>query len=350
MFLLVAIVSLAPVPAQAGVVDTIELAVIRRRISGQILDFTRNHGRDRRIYSPSLCECRDLYVYLPPCYNPGLRYPVVFFLHGFAQDERSFFYAAGEIDRGIRSGRMPPTIIVAVDGAIDGRAGFWRSDNSSFYINSKAGSFEDYLMVDVWNWVHQNFPIRPEREAHVLAGFSMGGGAAFDLGLRHRDRIGVIAAIYPPVNIRYVDCHGDFMANFDPCCWGFRTRLDNPREVIGRYFGGLYKIRMGNLVDPLFDWGPAGVAEMSAHNPTEHLLRENIQNREVAMFIAYGKKDQFNLDAQVESFLSVARSRGIDVTVRCAPRGRHDARTALHFLPSVVDWIGCHLQGYGPTP
>ncbi|MEI7686596.1 MAG: alpha/beta hydrolase-fold protein [Planctomycetota bacterium] len=335
-------------PAQAGLIDSIEFSVIRHRIRGQILDYTNNHGRDRRIYSPSLAQCRDAYVYLPPCYNANLKYPVIFVLHGFAQDERSFFYCVTEIDRAINAGRLPPAVVVAVDGSIDGRAGFWRSDNSSFYINSKAGNFEDYLMVDVWNWVHQNFSIRPEREAHVLAGFSMGGGASFDLGMRHRDRVGVVAAIYPPVNLRYVDCHNNFMANFDRCCWGWRTQVNDRREVVGIYFGGLYKVRMSSLVEPLFDWGQPALQGFSEHNPAEHLA--NLRNGDLAMYIAYGKKDQFNLDAQVESFVEIARARGIDVTVRCDPHGRHDARTALYFLPGVLDWIGCKLQGYGPTP
>ena len=53
--------------------------------------------------------------------------------------------------------------------SISGDPGLIRTRESSFYINSKAGNFEDYLMTDVWNWVHENFPIRPEREAHARA-------------------------------------------------------------------------------------------------------------------------------------------------------------------------------------
>jgi S-formylglutathione hydrolase FrmB len=336
--------------AQAGVIDTVELAWIRHQIRGTLLDFTANHGRDNRVYSPSLGKCRDLYVYLPPCYDPSLRYPVVFFLHGFAQDERSFFYAVPELDRAIRSGRMPGTIVIAVDGAINGRMGLFKSDNSSFYVNSKAGNFEDYLMVDVWNWAHERFPIRPEREAHVLTGPSMGGGAAFDLGMRHRDRIGVVAAIFPPVNLRYVDCHNNYRANFNPCCWGWRTQASNPREVVGVYLGGLLKIRMRSFIDPLYDWGEPAVAQLSFHNPAEHLEREPIYNGELAMYIAYGLRDQFNLDAQVQSFLAIAQRNGVEVTVHCDRRGGHDLRTAFRLMPGTINWIGARLQAYGPTP
>jgi S-formylglutathione hydrolase FrmB len=334
--------------ARANVFDTVDLVLVRHRIHGQLLDFTHNHQRDNRIYSPSLCQSRDVYVYLPPCFDPGMKYPVVFFLHGVAQDERSFFYAVPELDRCIRAGRMPATIVIAVDGSINGRAGL-KSDNSSFYVNSKSGNFEDYLMIDIWNWAHANFPIRPERGAHVLTGASMGGGAAFDLGIRHRDRIGVVAAIFPPLNLRYVDCHNNYRANFNPSCWGWRTQVTNRREVLGVYLGGLIKFRMASFIDPLYDWGEPAVQQLSVHNPAEHIEREPIYNGELAMYIAYGLHDQFNIDAQVQSFLAVAQRNGVEVTVHCDPHGGHDLRTAFRLMPGTMDWIGMQLQGYGPT-
>ena len=172
-------VVIAP-PALANVFDTVELAVIRHQIQGTLLDFTANHGRDKRVFSPSLGMCRDVYVYLPPCFDPSVKYPVVFFLQGYGHDERAFFYVVPPLDKAIRDGKVPGVIVIAVDGSIDGRSGFIRKAKSSFYINSKAGNFEDYLMNDIWNWAHERFPLRPEREAHVLVGVSMGGGAAFN--------------------------------------------------------------------------------------------------------------------------------------------------------------------------
>src|SRR5439155_22470480 len=98
--------------------------------------------------------------------------------------------------------------------------------------------------------------------------------------------------------------------------------------VIARYFAGLLQVRIRTFIDPLFGFNNQAVAQLSANNPIEHLDRYQVRNGELAMFIGYGGKDEFNIDAQVESFLYVARARGIDVDVRYLPRGRHDTATA----------------------
>src|SRR5207245_7915585 len=66
----------------------VKLDRLNGRIHGQVLDFTHNHGADRRIYSAALDDRRDLYVYLPPGYDPCRRYPVMIALHGIVQDEQ----------------------------------------------------------------------------------------------------------------------------------------------------------------------------------------------------------------------------------------------------------------------
>src|SRR6266705_3088357 len=83
-----------------------------RKLAGQILDYTHNHGSDNRIWSPALCKKRDLYVYLPPCYDPHKRYPLVLWLHGFAQDEVAFLkHVVPLLDEAIVCGKLPPMII-----------------------------------------------------------------------------------------------------------------------------------------------------------------------------------------------------------------------------------------------
>jgi S-formylglutathione hydrolase FrmB len=331
-------------PASAHVLNNLQLWRMKHRLSGQILEFTQNHRGDQRIYSPSLCQCRDVYVYLPPCYNPAQQYPVIFYLHGFLQDERSFFLWIPKLDDMIRAGCFPPAIVIAPDGSIEGKPS--KNNPASFFINSRAGNFEDYLIKDVWDWAHQNFPIRPEREAHALIGVSMGAGASFDLGIRHRDKFGIVAGMFPSLNLRWMDCQGRYFGNFDPNCWAWRESLGSWHEPIAKYFGGLVRVPIGRFVEPLFGFGPDAIAGMSAHSPIEHLDRENLKNGELALFVAYAGRDEFNLDAQAESFLYAARCRGIDVTVKYAPHGRHNYNTAMRMLPDTLRWLGCRLEPF----
>jgi S-formylglutathione hydrolase FrmB len=339
---------LAARPADAHLVPhPFELDRVNRRLHGQVIDHTNNHGRDRAIYSPALCEKRDLYVYLPPCFDPKKQYPVILWLHGFAQDEHSFINEVVEpLDRAMWCGKLPPCIVAAPDGSLRGTDCLFSA--GSFFLNTKAGRFEDYLMTDVWNFLVSNYPIRPEPEAHVIAGVSMGGGAAFNKAIKFQDRFKVVVGIFPPLNIRWISCRGRYMDNFDPCCWGWREDFSNGHEVVGRFYG-VVTIRMRQVSYPLYGKkNPDTAALVSRENPIEMLDAYDVREGQLAMYVAYGGKDQFNLDAQIESFLYHAKDRGLTVGVGYDPNGKHDVATALRLLPGVLEWLSPRLAPYAP--
>ena len=64
------------------------------------------------------------------------------------------------------------------------------------------------------------------------------------------------------------------------------------------------------------------------------------------MYIAYGGRDQFNITAQVDSFLYRAKQRGLTVGVGYDPQGKHDLATAMKLLPGVWEWLGPRLAPY----
>ena len=66
------------------------------------------------------------------------------------------------------------------------------------------------------------------------------------------------------------------------------------------------------------------------------------------MYVAYAGFDEFNLDAQAESFLYMAKTRGIRVDCAFDRWGHHNQRTAFRLLPGTLDWIGQQLANYGP--
>src|SRR5437879_2961882 len=104
-------------------------------LAGQLVDYTHNHGEDRRIWSNALGEPRDLYVYLPPGFDPAQQYPAMLWLHGFMQDEQSFLWnqVVDNLDHAIAQGQLPPVIVAIPDGSLSGRPQLLSA--SSFFIN-----------------------------------------------------------------------------------------------------------------------------------------------------------------------------------------------------------------------
>jgi pimeloyl-ACP methyl ester carboxylesterase len=325
-----------------------DLKVTNRRIKGQVVDYTFNHAKDNRIWSRALNQRRDLYVYLPPGYDAHQHYPLMLYLHSFAFDEQSFLQEVVPLlDEAIVAGKLPPLIVAAPDGSLYGEPCFHHP--GSFFLNTRMGDFEEFVLQDVWDFVVHRYSVHPDRKAHILAGVSMGGFASFNLGIRHRNAFGVVIGVFPALNLRWVDTHGDYFADFDPRGWGWRMTLENPREPIGKFAAGLFNIRVRDLLEPLFGRGSDAIHELSANNPIELVDRTRLKNGELDMYVAYAGRDEFNIDAQVESFLYLAKYRGLDVGVGYAEKGRHNEATAKSLFPGIVNWLAPRLAPYSPA-
>lgn len=325
--------------------DEFDYISLCKRLKGRIVDHTANHGHDNRVWSRAMFQWRDLYIYLPPGYSNKQCYPIIYYLHPFAVDERSFLYIISHLDDAICQGKLPPCIIVAPDGSLDGKGCL--NKPGSFFLNTGAGDYEDWILQDVWDFVTRCYPVRPEREAHVLAGFSMGGFAAYNLGMRHRDAFGVVLGFHPPLNLRWADVDGNPRAKFDPRRWGWRHGFDNDNEIVANY-GGALKVKLGPIVRPVFGVGDEALLNVTYHNPLEILVRNRVKSCDLSMFVGYGGRDEYNIDAQVESFLYYCKFKNIAVAVAYEPDGRHDFHTAVKLLPSAIRWLGPQLEPYAP--
>ncbi len=323
------------------VLGPLKLKLQNARFHGQIVEFTDYHGADHRIWSTALNERRSLYVYLPPGFDPGQQYPIVVWLHGIIEDARwSLNDAVPYFDKAISKGRMPPVIVAIPDGHIPG------SFFDSHFLNIRSGRYEDYLLQDVLPFVEAHFPVRPERQAHAIMGFSLAGWAAYSVALKNTARIGAVVGILPPLNMRWVDCHGKFKSEFDPCCWGWRNELDK-NELITCAYGIPATLR--RAIEPYFGWGPEGLAWLSRENPIELLDRFQIQPNEIAMYVAYIRHDEYMVAPQVESFLYVARQRGLEVTVDYHPWvPTHNVFVCMNRFPRALEWLGVQLAPYAP--
>lgn len=312
-------------------------------LRGRIVDYTDNHGKDCRIYSPALELKRDLYVYLPPGYDPNRRYPLMLWLHGFGGDEKQFLdQAVAALDQAICCGALPPLIAACPDGSLPTcLARPWHI--GSWFINSKKGRWEDYIICDVLPFLHENYPLLPQREAHILAGWSMGGFASYNLGMKHPDQFRILAGVYPNLNLRYVGGNGKWSSPYDPATEG---KLQDLRWYykLGDYPNTRIPIVAGIVFFPVWGKGERAVCRMSWENPCEMLERLDVQPGQFDMFVAYGGKDEYHINEQVESFLHHARSRGLSIWTRYNPDGHHRWDYVNECLPELLEAVGSRLR------
>ncbi len=315
-------------------------------LQGRVLDLTHNHGQDYRRYSHILCQPRDLYVYLPPGYMPTKAYPLVLWLHGAFGDEHSFLDQAQLqfLDEAIRAGCLPPMIVACPDGTYSGENSL--GAEHSLYLNGRGGRVQDHLLYEVIPFLTASFSILPQREAHAVVGISAGGAGALNLTLKHPAYFGVAATIAGAVNLRYDTVQGDYMADFDPATYRWKTRYD-PDEVVARYMGGLIPIRASRFAEPVFGSEPGVVERTMRENPADLLFRFPLPV-ETPILLTYGGRDQFNMDALGASFAWLAAAQGMSVQMLFDPDGDHSSDYFNRAERQVLVWLGRHLPWPSP--
>lgn len=131
-------------------------------------------------------------VYLPPHYisEPERRFPVLYWLHGGFGDSRQGGPAVERIDRGIRSGAMPPHLVVVPQALPIG-----------WYIDSRDGArpIEQVIVNDLVRHVDSSYRTIAERRARTIEGFSMGGYGALRIGFKYPKLFARVSAIAPAV-------------------------------------------------------------------------------------------------------------------------------------------------------
>lgn len=168
------------------------------------------HGeiRERWYHSTITQGPRRFFVYTPPGYdqNPATRYPVMYLQHGGGEDERAWPIqgrVAQIMDNLIAAGTAKPMLVVMERGYAvkpgEAEVPFGPGANANLSPAEmrartilRFGTFEEVLLKDVIPLVDATYRTLTDREHRAIAGFSMGGGQAFMIGLRQP---GLFAAI-----------------------------------------------------------------------------------------------------------------------------------------------------------
>lgn len=165
------------------------------------------HGEIRTLLyeSESNGVVRELNVYLPPGYDDaaGRRYPVLYLLHGYANDQHSWhrYGRANDIlDNLLADGEIDPFIVVMPLGyggaRVDGDGtGIPPEDPAT--LPADVDLYERDLLEDVVPMIDGKYRTLADRTQRAIVGFSMGGGQAGRFGLDNLDtfsRIGIMSA------------------------------------------------------------------------------------------------------------------------------------------------------------
>jgi enterochelin esterase-like enzyme len=124
---------------------------------------------------------REAMVVLPPSYgsDPQRRYPVVYYLHGFAISGRDFYDYMQVPTAVATSAAAGREFIVVVPDTLTAMGG-------SMYSNSvTTGNFRDFVATDLVAYIDANYRTIATREGRGLVGHSMGGYGTLVVGMTH---------------------------------------------------------------------------------------------------------------------------------------------------------------------
>lgn len=128
-------------------------------------------------------------LYFPPGYDQtNRRYPVLYLLHGYSDDETGWTQF-GEVraiaDRQIAKNEMTEMIIAMPDGGV------------SWYINSADGKvkYEDFFISEFIPHIDATYRTRTEKRYRGIAGLSMGGHGTLIMAIKHPELFATAAPL-----------------------------------------------------------------------------------------------------------------------------------------------------------
>ena len=165
------------------------------------------HGEIRTLLykSKSNGVVRELTVYIPPGYdqNPDKRYPVLYLLHGFANDQNSWhrYGRANDIlDNLLAKGTIEPFLVVmplGYGGARINGDGTGIPPEGAGRFGGDADLYERDILEDIIPMIDGKYRTIADRKHRAIVGFSMGGGQAGRYGLSNLNTfsyIGIMSA------------------------------------------------------------------------------------------------------------------------------------------------------------
>ena len=248
-------------------------------------------------------------IALPPGYDAGSeRYPVLYYLHGLFEQDRSWSEHSGQQtwENLMNEGKIGKFIVVMPEG---GR---------TFYVNSYDGRerYEDFFIQELVPGIDHQYRTAAHRETRGISGVSMGGYGALHLAMRHPDVFGSASAHSAAL-----------IANFPHPLptegrWGFYAR------VLQEPFGA-----------------PLNEAYFDANNPLT-LAEHSERFANLKLYFDCGDQDRYGFDEGAKALDQTLTAKGFSHQFVLRP-GNHGWSYLDQFLHFSLEF---HWQVFGQVP
>lgn len=185
---------------------------------------------------------RNVRILLPEDYQTsGRRYPVIYYLSSFFEDESAFFdHHQGHIPfvKAMENGALDDVIIVSAD--------FNTPVGGSLYTNSSVtGRWQDFMIEDLVPFIDREYRTLGQRNSRAIMGHHAGGYGAIRIASRHPETFGIVYGLHPVAT-----GFGHTLMQSRPD-WNKLDRVEDLSELKGDFLSEIFTaIYQANLPDP----------------------------------------------------------------------------------------------------
>jgi S-formylglutathione hydrolase FrmB len=252
-------------------------------------------------------------VYLPASYDvgaskhPAQRYPVLYFLHGLGDNERTLSNTGGwtMLDDLRRQHKMGEFLIVAPEG---GR---------TFYINSSNGDdrYSDFFLQEFLPLIESKYLTSKGRNNRAISGISMGGYGALRFAFAHPEMFSAVSA------------------------QSAALITEAPQELDAAARSGAPK---GMLLATVFG-SPIDVAHWKQNNPFVLAARNQAALRQMAIYFNCGQEDDYGFEKGAAALHEQLQKEGVKHEYHSYP-GDH---SLTYFLSHFTEVMEFHSRAFG---
>jgi S-formylglutathione hydrolase FrmB len=252
-------------------------------------------------------------VYLPASYDAGAAkhpvqsYPVLYFLHGLGDNERTLFNSGGWtlLDDLRGQHKIGEFLIVAPEG---GR---------TFYINSADGSthYSDFFLQEFIPLIEAKYRISKGRNSRAISGISMGGYGALRFAFSHPEMFSAVSA------------------------QSAALITESPQELDTAARSGA---PLGKLLAAVFG-SPIAVAHWKENSPFVLAAKNQTAVRKVNIYFNCGQDDNYGFEKGAAALHEQLRKAGVKHEYHLYP-GDH---SLSYFLAHFTEVMEFHSREFG---